>query len=78
MASWYCRVSPCWAALAWDRCSSSGVRSVEMTVAPVLAAGSEILPEPAATSSTRTPGPMPAAATRIGPSGAITSSAIRA
>ncbi len=47
--------------------SRSGVRSLATTCAPRWAAGIAALPEPAATSRTRSPGPTPDASTRIGP-----------
>jgi hypothetical protein len=56
---------------------NDGVMEWEYLSVVARKAGSEILPEPA-TSSTRWPGKIPIAVTRIGPSGAITSSAIRA
>ena len=46
---------------------SSGVRSLATTLAPVAAAGIAALPLPAATSSTRWPGPTPLARTRASP-----------
>ena len=46
-----------------------GVRSLAVTVAPRRAAGSEALPVPAATSSTRMPGPIPHASTSRSPTG---------
>jgi hypothetical protein len=49
--------------------SSSGVRSLAVTSAPACAAGIDAFPVPAATSRTRMPGPMPLAATSLGPSG---------
>ncbi len=49
--------------------SSSGVRSLAVTSAPRCAAGIEALPVPAATSSTRIPGPISHASTSRGPSG---------
>ena len=45
----------------------SGVRSEATTSAPASAARTATLPVPAATSSTRMPGPMPAASTTTGP-----------
>jgi hypothetical protein len=49
--------------------NSSGVKSLAVTSAPVLAAGIEAFPVPAATSSTRIPDVMPHPSTRAGPSG---------
>ena len=67
--------SPSASARARPASSNSGGRSVATTVAPVRAAGSEALPEPAAMSITRSPGPIPAAATTRGPSSGMTTSA---
>ena len=57
--------------------SSSGVRSDATTEAPVSAAGIDTTPEPAATSSTRWPGPIPQACTSWVPSGCSSSRATR-
>ena len=50
--------------------------SLAVTSAPAPAAASAAFPVPAATSSTRRPGPIPAARTSSGPSGATTSVAM--
>jgi len=60
---------PAASARARPASSSSGVRSLAVTRAPASAAGIDALPVPAATSSTRMPGPMPHASTSRGPSG---------
>ena len=53
--------------------TSSGVRSDAVTRAPARAAGRATLPDPAATSSSRSPDSTPTASTRVGPRPAITS-----
>ena len=53
--------------------SSSGVRSQATTLAPASAAGIAALPDPAATSSTRSPGRISQASTRTGPSSGMRS-----
>ena len=53
--------------------SSSGVRSDAVTRAPARAAGRATLPDPAATSSRRSPDVTAIASTSVGPSSAITS-----
>ncbi len=60
---------PSASARAVPACSSSGVRSLAVTCAPLRAAGIEALPVPAATSSTLTPAPIRQASTSRGPSG---------
>ena len=67
------RLTPRASAIARPRSSRSGHRSLAITSAPAIAAGIATLPEPAATSSTRSPAPIPLACTSIGPSGATTS-----
>ena len=57
--------------------SRSGVRSLAVTSAPARAAGIAALPVPAATSSTRAPGPIPHACTSRGPIGSRNVSTIR-
>ena len=47
--------------------SSSGVRSVAVTLAPMAAAGMLAAPVPAATSSTRSPAPSPLHSTSLAP-----------
>jgi len=65
--------TPCRAAYWRPVSSRSGVRSLATTLAPARAAGIAALPEPAATSSTRSPEVTPQASTRIGPSAGMIS-----
>ena len=68
-------VTPTSAASRRPASKSSGVRSDATTSAPARAAGMAALPDPAATSSTRWPRPIPAARTSSGPRSQIRSSA---
>ena len=69
----HARSTPAAAASCRPVSSSSGVRSEATTDAPVCAAGIDALPDPAATSRTWSPGPIPVASTATGPSAGMTS-----
>ena len=74
-ASTHSSSTPRSAAIRRPASNSSGVRSLAVTIAPAAAAGMAALPEPAATSRTRSPALTPQARTSSGPNSGISSAA---
>lgn len=74
-ASTHCSSTPRLVAIVRPASNSSGVRSDAVTVAPRWAAATAALPEPAPTSSTRSPARIRHACTSAGPSAGISSAA---